>query len=74
MGTLSTTVENVMTTIKIPWGKYTAVHNWCRNNISEQKYYLHNKCGGDGWVLEGFSTITIRDEKKALMMILSCLD
>jgi hypothetical protein len=73
MGLLSTAVKNVMISLEIPYEKYFAVRDWCKKNISEQKYYLHHRCGGDGWELIGRKTIMIKDEKKALMMILTCL-
>lgn len=51
---------------------------YCLKNIGPRMFYLHNKIGGSGWVINKpasiDSTLTIEDDKKALIAVLTLSD
>jgi hypothetical protein len=38
-----------MITVPIATGQYFKCINYCSKHISEQKYHLHSRVGGEGW-------------------------
>jgi hypothetical protein len=53
------------------------VEAYCVKNIGPRLFYIHNRIGGEGWIIkkQGLDhTLTIADEKKALFAILQLSD
>lgn len=62
-------VELTMTEFKI--SNLRETEDWCMRFIGPRMYYLHNKIGGQGWTIrQQQSTVTIEDDKQALMAML----
>lgn len=55
-----------------------AAEAYCLKYIGPRMFYLHDKIGGQGWVINRpfrhDSTLTIQDEKRALLAILALSD
>jgi hypothetical protein len=53
------------------------VEAYCVKNIGPRLFYIHNRVGGEGWIIKkqdlGY-TLTIHDDKKALFAILQLSD
>jgi hypothetical protein len=50
---------------------------YCVKNIGPRLFYIHNRIGGEGWIIkkQGMGhTLTIVDEKKAIFAILQLSD
>jgi len=51
---------------------------YCLKYIGPKKFHLHNKIGGQGWIIyrpfTNEPTLTVHDEKRALMAILAIGD
>jgi hypothetical protein len=46
---------------------------WCMKYISPRLFYIHDKCGGPGWMIvrkNGETILQIEDEKKYLLALL----
>lgn len=61
------------TSIKIKNSKIAEAY--CLKHIGPRMFYLHNKIGGSGWIIDKpasiDSTLTIEDDKKALIAVLT---
>lgn len=60
-----------MVTIKIK--NIIDAESWCIKHIGVRLYFIHTKFGGREWEIRknnGHHTLTIHDEKKALLAIL----
>ncbi len=48
--------------------------SWLYQNVGHEKYWIHNKIGGDGWHAEMLAsrkwTLTFDDDKMATMFLL----
>jgi hypothetical protein len=66
-----------MSRIAIKYHQVPAAIRWCRHNIGDTMYYLHNVTGGEAWrVLKTRNNcdtyyIEIDDEKAAVIFALS---
>jgi hypothetical protein len=64
-----------LTTIKI--ANPRTAESYCVKHIGPKLFYLHNKIGGQGWIIKrdgSRHTLTIEDEKKAIFAILQLSD
>lgn len=57
---------------------YRAAEAYCLKHIGPRMFYLHNKIGGQGWVINHHlltdTTLIIEDEKRALLAALTLSD
>lgn len=62
-----------MIEIKVDTNNTISIINWCKKFVGPQKYWIHNKIGGDDWFLiksERSWKLRINDDKKGLLAIL----
>ena len=62
-----------MTTLKIR--NINQTDDFCRKYIGPRKWWFHHSAGGEGWHIDFQKmTLTIKDDKKAVMFILQFSD
>jgi hypothetical protein len=63
-----------MTELKIQNWEVTPIVNWCGKYISPQKYYIHNRIGGENWEARnnapGGWKLYLKEDKMVTMALL----
>jgi hypothetical protein len=53
------------------------VEAWCMKFVGPRMFYLHNSCGGEGWMIKrdkSGQTLFVEDEKKFLLALIKFSD